>query len=143
MFGVVVQARKIRLKLLSTLHDLVSNDESILNDGFYVRNFIINDGKLLKSLLDVLDEKSLNIPLEGLLRVITLRILESVCQVKSASVIEIKEVIQAHADRIESICTKSEALNEELVLARDILKMSQNTSRKNLEEISPKKAFEY
>ena len=143
MFGVVVQARKIRLKLLSTLHDLVSNDESILNDGFYVRNFIINDGKLLKSLLDVLDEKSLNIPLEGLLRVITLRILESVCQVKSASVIEIKEVIQAHADRIESICTKSEALNEELVLARDILKMSQNTSRKHLEEISPKKAFEY
>ena len=108
-----------------------------------MRAFITKDEELLKSLLGSLDTKSLVVPLEGLLRVITLRILENVCQVKSSSVVKVKEVIQGHADKIESLDLKSEALREELVLARDILKMSRQESKKNLGDMTPRAAFEY
>ena len=38
MFGSPAQTRKIRLKLLQLLYDLILNDDSIYNDGFYVRD---------------------------------------------------------------------------------------------------------
>ena len=46
--------RKIRLKLLQLLNDLVVNDDGIINDGFHVRDTLIKDLKLVSELLAII-----------------------------------------------------------------------------------------
>ena len=51
MNGQGLDLRKIRFKLLTLLHDFLSNDDSILYDGYYVRDTYGRDTNLLNSLL--------------------------------------------------------------------------------------------
>ena len=50
-FGTEDQVRKIRLKLIQLIFDLVNNDDSIINDGFYVRETMGRDRNLMRRLL--------------------------------------------------------------------------------------------
>ena len=51
IYGQAALARKTKLKLLSILYDLAKNDDSLINDGTYVRSFIRNSPDLIDYLL--------------------------------------------------------------------------------------------
>ena len=54
MYGEGVNPRKIKLKLLQLLYDLLVNDDSIINDGFHVRD-ALGKGKKLRCVEGLLD----------------------------------------------------------------------------------------
>lgn len=68
--------RKIRMKLLNLLNDLVLNDDNInLEDPFYVRDQVNNDALLVQHLLDIISNANVEAPQEALLREYTLNTL--------------------------------------------------------------------
>ena len=52
--GKAAQARKITIKFRQLLYDLLSNDDSILNDGFLVRDTISENVDLIDALIDTI-----------------------------------------------------------------------------------------
>ena len=52
--GKAAQARKINVKLRQMLYDLLSNDDSILDDGFVIRDTIGANFKLVAALIDTI-----------------------------------------------------------------------------------------
>ena len=64
-FGQAAQLRKIKLKLLQLLYDFVLNDDSIINDGFYVRDYMCNHPEIISRIIQILQESSLEAAQEG------------------------------------------------------------------------------
>ena len=52
---------KIKSKLTQLLYVLVVNDESIINDGRYIRDSINHNEKLLQSLFDTLENANFDV----------------------------------------------------------------------------------
>ena len=63
-FGQAAQLRKIRLKLIQLLYDFVLNDDSIINDGFYVRGFMCNHQEIIPRIIKILQDSSLEVAQE-------------------------------------------------------------------------------
>ena len=68
LYGEDSQLRKIKMKLLQILNDLTNNDDSIINDGSYVREFIANDHYLQERLLDIIKTADLSVGQDVALR---------------------------------------------------------------------------
>ena len=47
-----MSTRKIKLKLLQILYDLLLNDDSIINDGMHVRNTVGENEQLIRYLVN-------------------------------------------------------------------------------------------
>ena len=52
--------RKIKLKLIQILYDLLLNDDSIINDGMYVRYTVGENEKLVKYLIKQVRESDVD-----------------------------------------------------------------------------------
>ena len=74
-FGQAAQLRKIKLKLIQLLFDFILNDDSIINDGFYVRGYMCNHPEIIPRIIQILQESSLEAAPETQLRVYCLNIL--------------------------------------------------------------------
>jgi len=61
LYGDDSQLRKIKILLLQILNDLTTNDDSIINDGFHVRDFLANDHYLQERLLDIIKSADLSV----------------------------------------------------------------------------------
>ena len=59
-YGKPPMARKIRLKLRQVLYDFLNNDDSIVNEGFHVRDKLGKDEKLVKTLIDSISEANID-----------------------------------------------------------------------------------
>ena len=93
-------ARKIRLKLLQLLNDFVVNDDSILNDGCYVRETVGQDRNLIRRLLLTISNAKLETIKDDLLREYTLAILRRVYQVSPKLKDRIEIVLDDHKEEI-------------------------------------------
>ena len=61
-YGEGAESRKIRLKLLNLLYDLILNDDSIINDGFFVRDTVGNDAALVGHLIETISTADVKAP---------------------------------------------------------------------------------
>ena len=59
MIGEGAQRRKLKLKLVQLLGDLIQNDDSIDNDGYTVRNFVAGNNTLITALLETVKNSDL------------------------------------------------------------------------------------
>ena len=95
MCGQGATLRKIKLKLLILLKDLVVNDDSILNDGFYVRKTLSKDTQLIDYILDNLRKANIKNTPEAAIREQTITILYRLNQLEIPELNkQIEEVIQ-------------------------------------------------
>ena len=74
-FGQGEQLLKIRISLASLLYDLVINDDSIIGQGFFIRDTLAKHQSLVKRLLDSVVDSDLRVSREAQLREYTLNIL--------------------------------------------------------------------
>ena len=73
LLGEGAQLRKLKLKLIQLLGDLITNDESILHDGLVVRDYVATN--MVDSLLRILKESNVRAAQEAQLRIYTLNAL--------------------------------------------------------------------
>ena len=102
LYGDDSQLRKIKIKLLQILNDLTNNDDSIINDGSYVREFIANDHYLQERLLDIIKTADLSVGQDVALRQAVSTILFRVYQRCQDLKPLYEEVYQAHADKLQA-----------------------------------------
>jgi len=75
----------MKTKMFQFIYDLVLNDDSILNDGFFVRDTLANNKPLIKFMLNMLLESDLNLAVESSIRSYILNILFRVYQKHQAT----------------------------------------------------------
>ena len=85
MYGTGAQVRRIRIKLLQLLYDLVINDETIVNDGYFVRDTLAADARLIPHLLMDLKNSDVTSAPENQIRIYRLNILFRVYQRNQSS----------------------------------------------------------
>merc|ERR1711971_503635 len=124
-FGNDAQLRKIKLKLVQLLYDLLLNDDSILNDGFVVRDAVGKNFPLVESLLRIITNSNLVQPQENNLRDYTLNSLYRIYQRNPNLKEQIEGFLNQHISKVnEAIATlpdRAEQLNDELKLTYKVL----------------------
>ena len=78
----------------------MTNDDSIANEGYQVRNFMSNDHYLQERLLDVISCADLSVPQDKTLRELVNKILYRVYQVDQDLKPLFEEVYQKHESKI-------------------------------------------
>lgn len=123
------------------LYDLVINDESIINDGFFVRDSISNDNKLLTRLVELIKEAELTTPNSSQLRDYILSILLRVSQRDAAFQESIDEVMKKHIELLTAGLLKhpqkKDLLEGEIKLTEDVLRADKLPNMQNFPEIEP------
>ena len=92
---------RIQTRQLGILSDLAINDDSILRDGFAVRDYILKDGALLDHLLVSFVNADLNAPKNTQMREKTLTILLRVYQRGPQLKDRVTEYIGMHKKKVE------------------------------------------
>ena len=132
---------KIKSKLTQLLNVLVVNDESIINDGRYVRDSINHNEKLLQSFFDTLENANFNVNQEAAIREYTLNILYRVFQTNHDLAVRIQISIVDHVKKIkEALNTfpeREESLRNEMKIAEGVLVAIHMPINKNFPDIKP------
>ena len=81
-FGNATQLRKIRIRLYQLAYDLALNDDSIFDDGFFVRDNLGTNTKLITRLLSIIEGADFSKPPEYQMRAYILQLLFRIYQRK-------------------------------------------------------------
>ena len=118
--GKAAQARKITVKLRQLLYDLLSNDDSILNDGFIVRDTLSVNAELVDALIDTIRQANVAVAQETQIREYTLNCLLRLYQRNSNGHFKkaLLEVLEAHKTKLTAGLTanpdRAESIQSEL-----------------------------
>ena len=106
------------MKLLKLLNDLVKNDDSLINDGAFVRSFVRNSTDLIDHLLNHLEKADFKVSQEFQLRKCVLSILLRVFQLQPDLQQKLLIDIEQHRNKINeaivNLPAKASMLMEEL-----------------------------
>merc|ERR1712176_1734194 len=140
-YGEGPQAHKIRMKLFQLLNDLVLNDDSIINDGLYVRQTIAKDEKLMNHMLQTLESADLEAHHAFQIREQVYSILYRINQIKPDISDVIEDAVWKHCQELEVAAKadedKKEQLMNEFSLAGNVLESQDQEPVKNFPDIKP------
>ena len=117
------------------------DDDSIINDGQYVRDSINYNEKLLQSLFDTLENANFSVNQEAPIREYTLNILYRVFQTNRDLAVRIQISIVDHIKKIKealkTLPEREESLRSEMKIAEGVLVAPHMPINKNFPDVKP------
>ena len=144
--GKAAQARKINVKLRQLLFDLLSNDDSILDDGFLVRDKLGANFQLVDALIDTIRQAKITVTQESQLREYTLSCLLRLYQRNPNGPFkyDLLEVLKAHKAKLTDGLTanpeRAEAIQTELDQTEQVLNAPDLQNVVNFPKIKPEQS---